>query len=510
MDFEKDIFISYAHMDEESVDKDLEGWISIFHETLQSYVATKWGNKPVIWRDNSLQGNEIFSKEILSQFSRLKLFVSIITPRYLKSEWCQREVDTFFESAEKTGGISIDNKARIFKIVKTPVKPEKQPEKLREILEYPFYRKDPKTGRDRELKLEFGEEFKQLFYQTVDDVATDIAMLLDKLGSNTLNGKPSKGKIYLADTSYDLLDYREGIKRQLEDDGYTVYPNKVLPLVLADKFLAEVEHFMKDCSLSIHLVGNEDYGAIPGRTDDSILVLQNEVAGKLKLDRLIWIAPPPTVDQGSPPLPMVSKLEKFLKHLRTDEQLHNDSDLLEGTLEDFKQAIADTLKRQEAKKKALEKEKELARQKAELALKSPPELVVTGEPRLIYFVCDKRDLEEAKVVGDWLDKCGHQVSFPSFEGDEAAQKERHDEALESADAVVIYYGYGDEKWMESNVMTMHKVSKLLRIPYKAKLAYVAGPAAPGKESYLNKLLTVVNGTGGFAPSLLNDFLEKLK
>jgi hypothetical protein len=88
MKFEKDIFISYAHIDEVSVDKDLEGWISKFHETLQSYVAKKWGHTPVIWRDDRLKGNDFFAPEILSQFPKLKLLVSIITPRYLESKWC--------------------------------------------------------------------------------------------------------------------------------------------------------------------------------------------------------------------------------------------------------------------------------------------------------------------------------------------------------------------------------------------------------------------------------------
>jgi hypothetical protein len=43
MNFEKDIFISYAHIDEKEVGEDLKGWVSDFHETLQTFISQKWG-----------------------------------------------------------------------------------------------------------------------------------------------------------------------------------------------------------------------------------------------------------------------------------------------------------------------------------------------------------------------------------------------------------------------------------------------------------------------------------
>ena len=283
MGFENDILISYAHIDEITVDKNIEGWISKFDETLQAYVTTKWGHKPVIWRDDRLQGNDFFTPEILSQFPKLKLLVSIITPRYLESEWCKAEVETFLEAAQQTGGISIENKARIFKILKTPVELEKQPEKISGILGYQFYKEDPTSKRIKEFKLEFGKEFEDLFYQTVDDVAQDIVLLLKRLTNPANPTTASKGQIYLADTSEDLKEYRNTIKRELEDEGYTVFPNRTLTLVF-DKFKSEVEGFLKDCSLSIHLAGTDDYGIVPGKTEKSVIVLQHEIAARLSFN----------------------------------------------------------------------------------------------------------------------------------------------------------------------------------------------------------------------------------
>ena len=50
-----------------------------------------------------------------------RAWVSIISPRYLKSEWTIRELNEFWDAAEKQGGIHVANKARVFKVLKTPV-----------------------------------------------------------------------------------------------------------------------------------------------------------------------------------------------------------------------------------------------------------------------------------------------------------------------------------------------------------------------------------------------------
>jgi hypothetical protein len=50
MQFEKDIFISYAHIDDEPLSEGLNGWISDFHKSLEVRLAQLLGKRPVIWR----------------------------------------------------------------------------------------------------------------------------------------------------------------------------------------------------------------------------------------------------------------------------------------------------------------------------------------------------------------------------------------------------------------------------------------------------------------------------
>lgn len=525
MNFEKDIFISYAHIDELELSDDLKGWISDFHRSLEVRLSQILGNRPVIWRDDRLQGNDFFGPEIVAQFPKLKVLVSIITPRYLKSEWCTKEIEEFYKAAEQNGGISIENKARIFKVLKTPVKIEAQPEKIRDILGYEFYRIDPSTGRPREFLKIFGQESEQAFWARLDDVAYDIAQLIEKLDqpvqakmngvlhesktiipnssvtSNTAGHE--KKKIYLADAGYDLREYHDSVRRELEDSGFMVLPARNLTLV-AEKFKSEVEEYMSECILSIHMIGSA-YGLVPEGTDKSVIVLQNEIAARQSLsrglNRLIWLNPESTTDDA--------RQQSFVDQLKFNEEFQQDSDLLEGSIEEFKFAIFDNIRRHEAKEKEKQAAIEKAMQKTESAGVTQAPAGDNG-PRLIYFICDQRDLEDTRMIEDCLFDAGHEVMLPVFDGEEAQLRKEHEENLRMCDAVFLYYGHANELWLRSMTRDLLRLPALNRTkPLLAKVAYLGAPATPQKERFRSNELTVIPGINGFDIQLLNDFIEKL-
>jgi hypothetical protein len=116
-----DIFISYAHVDNESLTEGQKGWISQFHRTLEIRLRQLLGENPRIWRDVKLSGTDIFDEKIVKKFEHTRLMVSIVSPRYVNSEWCNRELNEFQQALEKSGGIRVGDKSRIIKVVKTPV-----------------------------------------------------------------------------------------------------------------------------------------------------------------------------------------------------------------------------------------------------------------------------------------------------------------------------------------------------------------------------------------------------
>ncbi|HEX6495551.1 MAG TPA: hypothetical protein VF018_08715, partial [Acidobacteriaceae bacterium] len=60
MTFEYDVFISYAHLDNQELLEGQKGWVANFHRALEIRVGQYLGAQPSIWRDPKLQGNDVF------------------------------------------------------------------------------------------------------------------------------------------------------------------------------------------------------------------------------------------------------------------------------------------------------------------------------------------------------------------------------------------------------------------------------------------------------------------
>jgi hypothetical protein len=153
---------------------------------------------------------------------------------------------------------------------------------------------------------------------------------------------PAGPPIYLAETTFDLSDERDRVKRELQHKGYTVLPDKPLPLITGE-FQNGVRSYLSQCQLSVHLIG-ENYGIIPEGEVASVVHLQNELAAEHSAEasflRLIWI---PLGLQARDPRQL-----EFIKFLQNDPEAQKGADVLQTPLEDLKTVIEDKLK---AKKK---------------------------------------------------------------------------------------------------------------------------------------------------------------
>jgi hypothetical protein len=495
MNFEKDILISYAHIDDAPLIEGQKGWISEFHRSLELRLAQLLGKKPNIWRDPKLQGNDYFGDEIFKQLSQIALLVSVISPRYVKSDWCIKEVNQFFEVSEKNIGVRVKNKSRIFKVIKTPVKRDEAPAIMRDMLGYEFYKVDPETGRAKEFSKIFGIDNEQAYWQTLDDLAYDIRESLELLSSESVEEgskyPEEKLTVYLAETSNDLKEYRESIRRELQQYGYRILPDQNLPLVDSD-FKDAVKRLIAQSSLSLHLIGN-NYGIVPEGTQKSIVELQNEIAvescqGK-KLQRLIWVLPNVKTDD--------LRQNAFINLLRHDSTAQTGADLLEASLEEVKFAIHEKLKSLKTKEEVKEK----------MSAKT-----TEGAPQ-IYLICDQKDVgsNSIKLLEDFLFEKGFEVTLPVFEGDETQIRIDYQESLNSCTGAIIYFGAGNELWLRSKMRDFMKVAGYGRItPLDAKAVYIADPLSDQKERFRSHELMVINGINGFNPQLMNDYIDKIK
>jgi hypothetical protein len=83
--FENDIFISYAHVDNE--DPMGVGWVKLFRDCLEARLKQLIGDRTgtralAIWRDKKLDGNERFAEVLVDEVRKAALMVSVRSPSY--------------------------------------------------------------------------------------------------------------------------------------------------------------------------------------------------------------------------------------------------------------------------------------------------------------------------------------------------------------------------------------------------------------------------------------------
>ncbi len=192
-DFDCDVFISYAHIDNRTLSKERTGWIALLHQALKMRLGQLMGEEPSIWRDPKLQGNDRFDDEIAGMVTKAATMVSVLTPRYLKSDWCRKEVSTFISTAEKSEGLFLNNKSRIFKVVKTPTPIEDLPAELQPLLGYEFFEIDTETQRPSEFNPVYNPKIEPDYMAKMDDLAYDICDL-NRLNLGSDQGRTSGPK----------------------------------------------------------------------------------------------------------------------------------------------------------------------------------------------------------------------------------------------------------------------------------------------------------------------------
>jgi hypothetical protein len=489
MSFDCDAFISYCHIDNVGLVDGSKGWITNLHRALEIRVGQLMGETPQIWRDPKLAGNDIFENILVEQLKRVAVLVTIVSPRYVKSEWTRRELVEFWKAAEAQGGVTFHDKARIFKVLKTPIPREMDPPELQSLLGYEFFHMDPQSGRVRELDEIFGTEAQRDFWMKLDDLAHDIAALLQILQDETPGLESSrKEAVFLAETTADLKEQREAIRRDLQQHGYTVFPARGLPFV-ASEMKTSLEEDLAQCRMSIHLVG-KNYGFIPEGSSASLLEIQNELAierGKQGgFERLLWIPAGLQVED--------ERQAEVINRLRMDPRVQAGADLLETLFEDLKTVIHDRLK----------EEPKMPQQKNAVA----PASESRGQ---IYLIYDQRDSAIVSQYADALFNKGFEVLHPAFEGDEADIRLCHEENLRVCQGVLIFFGCTNEGWVRRKLREMQKSVGYGRTePLPIVAISCIGTRTREKECFRTHEAPVILQMDTFSPDCLLPFISHIQ
>jgi hypothetical protein len=493
MEFEGDAFISYAHLDNVELVEGRKGWVANLHRALEVRVGQLLGKKPQIWRDPKLTGNDFLEETLFERLHNVAVLISIVSPRYIRSEWSLKELNEFVSAARQHGGLRIQDKARVFKVLKTPVPLDKTPPELQSILGYEFFKVDPETGRIRELDEVFGPEAHRDFWIKLDDLAHDICCLLEILegpGDSTALPPPAAvaGNIFLAETGSDLQEQRDALKRDLRQYGYVILPDRALPLAAPD-VAAAVRNDLARCQMSIHLVGR-NYSVVPDGGTQSLVEIQNELAiargAQEAFSRLLWIPRGVEVDD--------ERQRQVIDRLRSDPRMQPGADLLETFFEDLRTVIHDSLKRNEA-----------PRQDRII------EAAAGREVSRLYFMYDRRDETSIAPWVEYLFDQGLEILQPLFEGDEAEIRDYHEENLATCDGALIFYGAANECWLRRKLREIQKSAGYGRTkPQPAVAICLVPPKTVEKERFRTHEALVIPQWEGYSPDALQPLLSRLR
>ncbi len=467
--FDHHAFISYAHIDNEPLTPGQRGWVTQFDSTLQTMLSMRLGEKARIWRDQALNGNDVFANEIVDQFAGTALLISILSPRYVRSDWCMRELQGFIAKAGQDGGLTIGNKSRVFKVIKTPVEPAAAlPEAVQNTLGYPFFVDD--EGERKELDPAYGDEARQQFLSKLSGLAWELVETLQRLAAaeapaQKTQPEPHRPTVFLADCGRDQRLTREQLTIELRMHGYEVLPEQPLPAT-EEQLMPELTALLARCALSIHLIGNSA-GPIPdGPSGRALIQLENEAAANRcrqgGLRRLIWL---PKDVSGERP-----EQQAFIAALQSDGALQFGADLLTGDVESLKGAIHQTLHQ-------IENPSPVASPSMPVATNDT--IATAPVVPVVHLVMSDADRTAAVPLLKLLRAQGVKATLPVFTGDAATLREANAQLLTESHAVILFYGAGDEAWkfhQERDLCKQAPGAAHARTPW----VWLAPPSTPDK------------------------------
>ena len=204
-----------------------------------------------IWRDDRLARNEFFWETIEKRLGEGGVLVSILTPRYVQSAACKREVQGYSDLfKQKRGSLRVRDRSPIFKVVKTPCGPDNLPAERSEVLDYPSFQLKP-NGVAHELPIDLSPGDRCRYFDRLYDLAHDIHEMMNLLDQGAETAPPAKGAVYLAETSYELAAQRDEVRRDLQQRGYEVLPARPVPWGTPE-FRQEIRADSRALTLSVH------------------------------------------------------------------------------------------------------------------------------------------------------------------------------------------------------------------------------------------------------------------
>lgn len=463
--FPIDVFISYRR----ATNKSSDHWVDEFKDALQLEMEDLSVNPPKIWRDiENISEGEAWREELQKNIENAAIFLAIISKSYFESDECIKELNHFLGRLKdpKNGAMR-----KLFQVFKHPSNSE-IPREFNDLERVEFFQRDrdPKKfvafspAKDSSTHTQFNEKLSQL--------AQGVMLALEALQAK---GRPTLGRVFLARVAPELINERDRLRADLQQQGYEVVPKKEY-FWNADDIRQRILDDLEGAQLAVHLVPS--MASVEKNTADWTRTQIELAIGVMKAHHrpvpLVWIAPASETDSS------MRKLIYNVEHELAEDGVQ----YWKGGLEEFKNQIYDKLPK-------------------------PPAVaaeVAGGEDGLdtIALLVEESDLVglgplKSKLTGE----LGLEPLTVKFSQAAPKDRERLVSTLTRCNKAIIYWGQQGEEWLQD----------LLRVPelksHKRcdRLAvFIDGPDSDEKSVFSSKWACTIRGSTQTAAEALKSFM----
>ncbi len=267
-----DIFVSYAHADDEPANNrpDEFGWVTTLVQKLKAIP----GHYPkTLFMDRRLKPGDAFSDDLLTTVENSTFLLLLLSPSYIKSAWCGKELDHFI----RTHANDPDKPDDVFVVELTPFEdlidvPGNIQNIRRRLIHAHFWDQSADGASSYTLGYPSPEGSDLKYWRKVQALskAIDSRLLVlrrDKSSTSVLvpmadtsiaiqerNLKSVLGPVLLARTTRDLVQLRSAVKATLESEGVVVLPEGDYVNLTPEEFEKQFAEDLKKSQLFVQLL----------------------------------------------------------------------------------------------------------------------------------------------------------------------------------------------------------------------------------------------------------------
>jgi hypothetical protein len=338
-DYEFDLFISYAHVDNTPYPGQADGWIEQFYKNLKVMLDKRIGRTDVIkiwWDNKKLDGSVLFDQSIQEGIKKSAIMICLNSPGYQASDYCKQEMELFYTKVQREkAGLKVGGRSRIINVLLNNIPFEEWPKELEGASGFPFH--------DAEEKEQFGDTVKTSsakFETQIKALRDAIWHLLDEFPNRQMEmlvqaGDNKAFTIFIGEVADTLRSLRKRIISELEKSGYNVVTG-IPPPHETDAHEQAINDALKNSDLLINLLDD-----CPGREIIDAPELwypqkQAELAMLSGKSQMIWIPPETDFEEI-----IEEKYKQFLYGLETGTSVCKGFEFVRGSKSTLAKEIID-------------------------------------------------------------------------------------------------------------------------------------------------------------------------